>query len=787
MGFSSARVYIEVPERSAGTGALRIPPTESGILPVFAVVRDERWWLERLAKDRSRLDSRFGVSLHDVTVLDEVLARQLVGRGLSLLDWVVAGQPGDAGSLKASCDGLKDLERVSVGFGREYPAVVVEARMAMSTRSLADVGQFVDNVAQVMEHVDVVRLQLWPMRTRSGFKVPAPADLRAALELISRSGRGAYARGKASIGLDTGSGVPLCFVVPEGLWLCRLDAEEQGSAGAPVTGACSRCAATPWCAFARNASLFERYGPAFVPHLRPFERLPQELASEGGAASGPRSGGRRVQHVHRYADMGLEGFRRAGADAHLWRRAQPSRVRIPEGALTGIAARAGFAVTLVRLPASTEHGRVAARLLPPLSLLQLSGTLEKAGFAVDVSDLGGIAPEGVGAALRELAPAGLLGVSVEAAGTLALLPGWLDSVAGAIPVVAGGRGITDGPALLEQTPRLDFVVEGEGDFPLVALASALAAARPPRGIPGLVWRTGSQVVRNASAHHDLNVPGYSSGHWVNPALYPETKFPFAAQPVLPAMFVHGCPYHCAFCGDWTGGIIRTRDPERVAEQLQNTARTTGITNFLFLNTLINASPKYLSSLLDCLEKLDPQICWADSAKPRGLNQETLARMKKAGCVALTWGIDTGSSRLAAMVNKAYDPRQASLILKWSAQSGISNVVNLIAGLPHETEDDIAQAQQWLREHRPWVSHVNIMKYLFLENSLMHREPQKYGLTKRKAGNRFDEVGGLSWEDKKVQITESWRALLKVAGEMGYGFVTGSGSEPSSRSCPHARQ
>lgn len=775
------RIYIELAEEGDWRGLSRC--SDEGQLPMLVISGEQTMEQCRRLGDEGVDSPAFGVAVHDPGGIDRDTAAALAGQGMQVLEWVVVGSkqqmdssPAGPGAFQDSLHSLAAMQRLFSGLQRKYPAVAVEARVALSFRSLQVPEQFLQTVLEASLAVDLLRLQLWPVRGKHRIKVPKPVELKQLFRDLGTETADAYAQGRASIGVDCESGIPLCFFAPDNAWLVRPRGTGLHTAIKSGDPQCQRCVMSPWCTFAGNATLNQRYALAFNPHIAPFSSLPDTWSA---LTTGETStAGRRLLHVRKGDMMDLPEFHRLGADAHLWGRPLPARVRVAAGTVAQVELPGGWGVTLVRLPAIASDDRLAVSMLPPLSLLQLAGTLEEAGVEMAVHDLGALSVSKAASRLGQLSLRGMLGISVESPEMIRQLDAVLASVPDDVAVVAGGRGITDGTALLRLSRRVDFVVEGEGDYGLLELARALSASRPVRAIPGLVWRTGNQVVRCPSAHHDLDLPGYSDGKWVDDTLYTDSKFPFKGERVLPAMFVHGCPFHCAFCGDYSGGIIRTRDPGKVAAQIQRATRATGISNFLFLNTLVNASPRYLAQLLEQFEQMEPAVRWADSAKPRGLSKAVLERMQQAGCVALTWGIDAGSRRLASMVNKSYDPDEASRILQWSAEAGIANVVNLIAGLPHETKSDVDEARQWLRDHRRWVGHVNIMKFLFLPNSPMYQRPGQFGLTVRPDGIGFDEADGLDWESKQVQIVASWRLLLEVAGEMGYGFVTGSGSELS---------
>ncbi|MBP7127075.1 radical SAM protein [Myxococcota bacterium] len=187
--------------------------------------------------------------------------------------------------------------------------------------------------------------------------------------------------------------------------------------------------------------------------------------------------------------------------------------------------------------------------------------------------------------------------------------------------------------------------------------------------------------------------------------------------------------------------MRMRDPALVIAHLERMVETSECRNFVFLNTLINASPRYLDDLTDRLLEARLPIRWVDSAKPRNLTRDQLQRLRLAGCEVLIWGIDAASRRMNRRMTKGFDLDEATRILQWTHEAGIRSVVNLIAGLPGETDEDVDEALDWMARHRPFVGHLNIMPYRFDSNSRIHLNPGEFGIRITADGRGYSEEGG----------------------------------------------
>ena len=180
----------------------------------------------------------------------------------------------------------------------------------------------------------------------------------------------------------------------------------------------------------------------------------------------------------------------------------------------------------------------------------------------------------------------------------------------------------------------------------------------------------------------------------------------------------------------------------------------------------------MEELLTEFERLPMEIRWVESAKPRLLDSATLNRLCRAGCVQLIWGIDAASPRLCKLYAKGFDLEDATAQLRLSHEAGISNVVNLIAGLPHEPDEDRTEISKWLVSVQGIASYVNIMPYRLMGNSLIYRFPERYGIARRLGTlEAYDELGGLKWEAKQEAANAETERLARLVAELGFARTT----------------
>jgi hypothetical protein len=360
---------------------------------------------------------------------------------------------------------------------------------------------------------------------------------------------------------------------------------------------------------------------------------------------------------------------------------------------------------------------------------------------------------------------------------------------------------------------LDYYFEGDGEEPLDQLFRALDDGGDPAllcGVRGLRRFERDRVVRSAPS------PSAKWRTWVSPELegLPLELYRWrpdrAAQRlldsrsrssggtlhgkggdgilVLPFQFHTVCPNRCAFCAQ--SGLspeeASSASPEESVHQLELLARRYKTRCFFFLDDTINTSRPFIHALCDEILRLRLDILWTDCASARGLDEETLRKMKRAGAVRLVFGLETASPRLLALIRKKVTPEGVADVLRHAHRLGIVTSLEVIAGLPTERPEDVAATLRFLRENAAWIDEVYLNHFYLERNSLLYADPLAFGLENvrpvRPAGGDpgagdelplqhnfaycFDEIAGSRWAEKARQIHEAFEQVDTLRFELG---------------------
>jgi len=243
--------------------------------------------------------------------------------------------------------------------------------------------------------------------------------------------------------------------------------------------------------------------------------------------------------------------------------------------------------------------------------------------------------------------------------------------------------------------------------------------------------------------------------------------------ILPYFFIYGCPNTCAFCNYSRYPLLGVKNPEDVARDLKILSKKYHTKYFYFLNPEINVTKEYAYQVAKQIIKEGLEIKWTDCATFKNMDVKLLEILKEAGASRLVWGLESASQRMLNYIQKGIKLEDAKKILKKSYQIGIFNHILLICGFPYEREHDINLTISFLKENKEYITGGTTLNKFWIDG-LFEDNPEKYGLHLKEhtknyrdwSTRPFDELKGLSWEQKVKIVPKLFEILRKTIEQLG---------------------
>ncbi|GAB6906317.1 Radical SAM domain protein [Desulfosarcina cetonica] len=336
-----------------------------------------------------------------------------------------------------------------------------------------------------------------------------------------------------------------------------------------------------------------------------------------------------------------------------------------------------------------------ANRMPPLGLLSIAAYLERAGHAVSVVDcLGPDALSGADPNARRI-----LGEAPELVGFSTTTAGFLDAygIASRIkalspdtPVIFGGVHVSAlGGPLLHHFSAIDYLCMGEGERTL----TDLAAGMPMETIAGLVWRDNGRAVTNPPREpiadlDSLPFPAYEKLTGF-PKRYHLPLFSYVQAPGATMVTSRGCPYQCSYCDRSVfKRSFRYNSAAYVYTHMRYLRRRFGIRHLNIYDDLFTLNRRRIIELCDLLAARPLGIQFNCAVRAGHADDELLNLLKRAGCLMVSLGIETGDTDLMSVHKPGVHLEEVRDTVKRIQAAGLRAKGLFMMGLPGETEASI---------------------------------------------------------------------------------------------------
>ena len=166
----------------------------------------------------------------------------------------------------------------------------------------------------------------------------------------------------------------------------------------------------------------------------------------------------------------------------------------------------------------------------------------------------------------------------------------------------------------------------------------------------------------------------------------------------------GCPHSCMFCSEVmrvsTGKRLRNRSAASVADEMEHLARQ-GVNICSFQDDSFSASRRFVQSLCEELIARKSKMPWMARVRVDELSYALLDLMKKAGCVMLGLGVESGSERIIEIIKKQQGSKPWLELCRqafgWTRALGIGTNAYYVLGNPTETREEIEQTIRFALE------------------------------------------------------------------------------------------
>lgn len=262
-----------------------------------------------------------------------------------------------------------------------------------------------------------------------------------------------------------------------------------------------------------------------------------------------------------------------------------------------------------------------------------------------------------------------------------------------ICVIFGGPWCTEVLENNQLNENVDIYVRGEGEAIITVLAERISKNESIRdcNVKGTIVNTGSGFKDNGWSDEPLDINNIPS-----PALDLFDFKNYTNQDEIPIIFSRGCNYNCKFCTDkpiW--GNHRMRKASDIAGEMIKHSEMFKRKKFKCNDLMVNGDLSQLNDLCGLMIKENLNFEWGSMARARpDMTQEMFDKLKQAGCIYLTYGVESGAAKVLKHMGKP-TKKTISQALKMTHAAKIKVNTLWMVGYPVESWLDLAETMSFL--------------------------------------------------------------------------------------------
>ncbi|MEW6108969.1 MAG: radical SAM protein [Nitrospirota bacterium] len=258
--------------------------------------------------------------------------------------------------------------------------------------------------------------------------------------------------------------------------------------------------------------------------------------------------------------------------------------------------------------------------------------------------------------------------------------------------------------IFEQSPDVDFAVQGEGEKSIEMLVNCIEANADIGSVPGLITRDFQNPP--ASYISDLDSLPLPARH-----LLPNDRYRYIlSRGRVTTLFTsRGCPYHCIFCDKAVfGSKWRARSAQNVLKEIEVVVNEFGVKSIVFYDDLFTVKKERIIEICRGIIGKGLDIEWKCEGRVNIVDEEALEWMKKAGCSMIAYGVESGNQKGLDYLNKGTKVEQIRRAFELTRKYGMKPMGYFVLGIPNETYEDEIHTIEFAREIKAAYAQFSVL-------------------------------------------------------------------------------
>lgn len=375
-------------------------------------------------------------------------------------------------------------------------------------------------------------------------------------------------------------------------------------------------------------------------------------------------------------------------------------------------------------------------VFPPLGLLYIAATGERAGHTIAIEDF---CVSRADPSSYDFSDYDVVGISTNTRRSPGALEIARRAKAAGCTTIMGGPHPAFADEELLKSGVVDFIVRGEGELTFPLLLDAIENSGDVSSIRGISFQRKGSLQRTPPAEliaslDDLPLP---ARHLIDNEVYKKAGLRYGGErPVAVISSSRGCPHHCSFCitPHMYGRRWRARSAASVVAEIEEVYFTYGYRAVAFCDDNFTVSSRRVKDICSLILEKNLDVWWWCLSTPAMLvnNEDMVRLMARAGAKTVYIGVESANPETLKEFNKgrAEDmPHQAVSLLK---RNGIEAFASYILGGINDDAKAVLRTIRFAKALDTAVAQFTILTpypgtdlYTALEGRLRHKKWHLY--------------------------------------------------------------
>lgn len=265
------------------------------------------------------------------------------------------------------------------------------------------------------------------------------------------------------------------------------------------------------------------------------------------------------------------------------------------------------------------------------------------------------------------------------------------------------------------------------------------------------------------------------------------------QRMATVLTTKGCVARCTFCHRWDKGF-RAVPVDKLINHMKYLMERYNIGFFQFGDENFGSDRRHTEELIERVKELGI-LYEVAGVRVRSVDPGLLARLKNSGCVAVYYGMETGSPKMLEIMEKNTSLEMNVEAARWTYEAGLYTIYQFVIAMPGETSDTIDETIEFAKaitEYLPDLPrhYLSINYTQALPGTPVYEYARDVGLIGKTLEDEEMYLIQISDTDagedtKLVNFTDcdyltvqTWKFLVKLEADAHYYLLRSGGRRPS---------